>query len=106
MLLDSGYVLCPGLCASDYEDKQSDIRFQSSEVHIIHEPVVRYESHQCLLWHNPSNRRLNLLHKLYNMCSECKKVSSLSQFRIIYSLISICCVCACVSGSPTSPSNG
>ena len=75
LLPDSGYVLCPGLCASDYEDKQSVIRFQSSEVHIIREPIVRYESNQCILWHNPSNRQLNLLHKLH-VCNECKKVSS------------------------------
>ena len=87
-----GYVLCPGLKPSFYEDKTAVVGYDREGVRVFTFPVKRYESSKCLLWHCPTNKRtktgkihthvqtkgFTLLlrivgHDLHDVCSECKK---------------------------------
>lgn len=43
-------------------------------VRVIKDPVERYESEDCLVWHIPSNQKTKVCHTLHNVCDNCKKV--------------------------------
>ena len=70
----TGFVLCPGFPLEGYNDRYNVIRFHMKGVHIITEPVQRYEAEGCLMWHKPSNRELKVGDALRDVCSNCKKV--------------------------------
>ena len=52
-----GYVLCPGLKPSFYEDKLTTIGYDREGIRIFNFPIKRYEARKCLLWHLPTNKR-------------------------------------------------
>ena len=53
LLSNSGYVVCPGIrnYIATFEDY---VRFESKNLRIWKNPLHRYDSHHCLLWHRPS----------------------------------------------------
>ena len=70
----SGNVLCPGFPVDGYRDRFNVIRFHMRGVRVIKDPVERYESENCLVWHIPSNQKTKVCHTLHNVCDNCKKV--------------------------------
>ena len=74
ILPSSGFVLCRGFPLEGYIDRHHVIRFHMKGVHIITEPIQRYEAVGCLMWHKASNRELKVGDALRDVCSNCKKV--------------------------------
>ncbi len=63
------YTLCPGLQPKWYEEKK-EIRYNN--IRMFDVPSKRFESKDCLLWHQPNNVFDRVGDPLYNVCSECK----------------------------------
>ena len=81
ILPSTGLVLCSGFPLEGYTDRYEVIRFHMKGVHIITEPVQRYEAESCLVWHKPSNREVKLGDALRDVCSNCKKVCVLHTWK-------------------------
>ena len=70
-LISGKYALCPGIDSSFHEDKVKVTGYHHDNVHILSQPVKRYESTSCLLWYQPCNVYARVGHGLHNVC-ECK----------------------------------
>ena len=71
-LISGKYALCPGIDSSFYEDKVKVTGYHRDNVRILSQPVVRFESASCLLWHQPCNVFARVGHEMHNVCHECK----------------------------------
>lgn len=71
-LISGKYALCPGIDNSFYEDKVQVTGYHRDNVRILSQPVKRYESTSCLLWHQPCNVYARVGHELHDVCRECK----------------------------------
>ena len=71
-LINGKYALCPGIDSSFYEDKLKVTGYHCDNVCILSQPVKRYKSTSCLLWHQPCNVYARVGHELHNVCHECK----------------------------------
>lgn len=74
ILPSTGFVLCPGFPLEGYNDRYKVVRFHMKGVHVMSEPIQRYEAEDCLLWHKPSNREQKVGDALRDVCTNCKKV--------------------------------
>lgn len=71
-LLGGKYSLCPGIDSSFYEDKVKVTGYHRDSVRMLSQPVKRYESTSCLLWHQPCKVFARVGHELHDVCHECK----------------------------------
>ena len=80
MVPGSGFVCCPGLPCEAYKDCYTVIRYHSNVLNVITQPVDRYESKNCSLWHQPPRwSGLKDRVELKDTCTNCKKVKHIVQ---------------------------
>lgn len=70
-----GYVMCPGIEPTWYEEKYKIVGYKRKSVREFNFPLKRYESVDCFLWHKPCNRFAVMGDRVFNVCSKCKHES-------------------------------